>query len=137
VLHNLALAVLVGVIIAALVFAWQNAKMIRARKSVDENGVKHYQIFGPLFFASAMTFGEKFDPINDPDEIIIDLAESRIVDHSGIDAIHKVTERYHKLGKTVYIRHLSSSSRVLLENAERIININYTDDDPSYKIVID
>jgi len=137
VLHNLALAVLVGVIIAALVFAWQNAKMIRARKSVDENGVKHYQIFGPLFFASAMTFGEKFDPINDPDEIIIDLAESRIVDHSGIDAIHKVTERYHKLGKTVYIRHLSSSSRVLLEKAERIININYTDDDPSYKIVID
>lgn len=137
VLHNLALAVLVGVIIAALVFAWQNAKMIRARKSVDENGVKHYQIFGPLFFASAMTFGEKFDPINDPDEIVIDFAESRIVDHSGIDAIHKVTERYHKLGKKVYIRHLSSSSRVLLEKAARIININYTEDDPSYKIVMD
>lgn len=71
VLHNLALAVLVGVIIAALVFAWQNAKMIRVRKSVDENVVKHCQIYGPLFFASAMTFGEKFDPTYDPDEIVI------------------------------------------------------------------
>jgi sulfate permease, SulP family len=136
-LHNLALAVLIGVIISALVFSWENAKRIRARKYMDENGIKHYEIFGPLFFASAMTFGQKFDPINDPDEIIIDFQESRIVDHSGIDAIHKVTERYHKLGKTVYIRHLSSSSRVLLEKAEKIINVNYTDDDPSFKIVFE
>ena len=136
-LHNLALAVLIGVIISALVFAWQNAKMIRARKYIDENGMKHYEIFGPLFFASAMTFGQKFDPINDPEEIVIDFAESRIVDHSGIDAIHKVTERYHKLGKTVYIKHLNSSSKVLLEKAEKIINVNYTDDDPSFKIVVE
>jgi sulfate permease, SulP family len=136
-LHNLALAVLVGVIISALVFAWQNAKMIRARKYVDEKGVKHYEIFGPLFFASAMTFGQKFDPINDPEEIIIDFQESRIVDHSGIDAIHKVTERYEKLGKTVYIRHLDTSSKVLLNKAEKIINVNYTDDDPAFKIVLE
>ncbi len=136
-LHNLALAVFVGVIIAALVFAWENSKMIRARKSIDENGIKHYEIYGPLFFASAQAFGEKFDPLKDPDEIIIDFAESRIVDHSGIDAVHKVTERYNKLGKTVYIRHLSTSSRTLLEKAEKIINVNYTDDDPSYKIVMD
>lgn len=137
ILHNLALAVLVGVIIAALVFAWQNSKMIRARKHFDENGIKHYQMYGPLFFASVMNFAEKFDPINDPDEIIIDFGESRIVDHSGIDAINKVTERYDRLGKTVYIKHLSSSSRVLLEKADKIINVNYTDDDPSYKIIID
>ena len=136
-LHNLALAVLIGVIISALVFAWQNAKMIRTRKRIDENGVKHYEVFGPLFFASALTFGQKFDPINDPDEIVLDFKESRIVDHSGIDAIHKVTERYEKVGKTVYIRHLNSSSRVLLERAEKIINVNYTDDDPSFKIVTD
>jgi sulfate permease, SulP family len=136
-LHNLALAVLVGVIISALVFSWQNAKMIRARKYVDEKGVKHYEIFGPLFFASAMTFGQKFDPINDPEEIIIDFQESRIVDHSGIDAIHKVTERYEKLGKTVYIRHLDTSSKVLLNKAEKIINVNYTDDDPAFKIVLE
>ncbi|MBT0809690.1 SulP family inorganic anion transporter [Litoribacter ruber] len=134
-LHNLALAVLVGVIISALVFAWQNAKMIRARKRVDEKGVKHYEIFGPLFFASALKFGEKFDPVNDPEEIIIDFQESRIVDHSGIDAINKITERYEKLGKTVYIRHLDTSSRTLLAKADKIINVNFTDDDPSYKIV--
>jgi SulP family sulfate permease len=136
-LHNLALAVLIGVIISALVFAWQNAKMIRARKYVDDKGVKHYEIFGPLFFASAMTFGQKFDPIHDPDEIVIDFQESRIVDHSGIDAIHKVTERYEKMGKTVYIRHLDSSSRVLLAKAEKIIHVNYTDDDPAFKIVLE
>ncbi|WP_373520731.1 SulP family inorganic anion transporter [Aquiflexum sp.] len=136
-LHNLALAVLIGVIISALVFAWQNAKMIRTRKRIDEAGVKHYEVFGPLFFASAMTFGQKFDPINDPEAIVIDFAESRIVDHSGIDAIHKVTERYEKMGKTVYIRHLDTSSKVLLNKAEKIINVNYTDDDPSFKIVLE
>jgi SulP family sulfate permease len=137
VLHNLALAVLVGVIVAALVYSWENSKRIRARKRIDENGVKHYEIYGPLFFASATNFAEKFDPINDPEEIIIDFKESRIVDHSGIEAIHKVTERYDKLGKTVYIRHLTTSSKTLLNKAEKIINVNYTDDDPSYKIVFD
>ncbi|WP_162342873.1 SulP family inorganic anion transporter [Cyclobacterium salsum] len=136
-LHNLALAVLIGVIIAALVFAWENSKMIRARKFLDENGVKHYEIYGPLFFGSAMTFGQKFDPLGDPEEIIIDFKESRIVDHSGIDAIHKVTERYEKLGKTVYIRHLNNSSRVLLSKAEKIINVNYTEDDASFKIILE
>jgi len=135
-LHNLALAVLIGVIISALVFAWQNAKRIRARKKVDELGVKHYEIFGPLFFASAQTFGEKFDPLNDPDEIIIDFAESRIVDHSGLDAVHKVTERYHKLGKTVYIRHLDTSSKNLLNKAEKIIKVNYAEDEEEYKIIV-
>lgn len=137
VLHNLALAVLIGVILAALVYSWENSKRIRARKRIDENGVKHYEMYGPLFFASATNFGEKFDPVNDPDEIIIDFKESRIVDHSGIEAIHKVTERYVKLGKTVYIRHLTTSSKTLLSNAEKIINVNYTEDDPSYKIVFD
>ncbi|WP_194976782.1 SulP family inorganic anion transporter [Aquiflexum lacus] len=137
VLHNLALAVLIGVIISALVFAWQNAKMIRTRKRIDEDGVKHYEVFGPLFFASAMTFGQKFDPINDPETIVIDFAESRIVDHSGIDAVHKVTERYEKMGKTVYIRHLDTSSKVLLNKAEKIINVNYTEDDPAFKIVLE
>ena len=136
VLHNLALAVLIGVIIAALMYSWENSKRIRARKRIDENGVKHYEIYGPLFFASATTFSEKFDPIIDPDEIVIDFRESRVVDHSGMEAINKVTERYDKLGKTVYIRHLTSS-RILLENAQKIINVNYADDDPSYKVVLE
>src|SRR5690606_30020381 len=80
VLHNLALAVLIGVIISALVFAWDNAKRIRARKHTDENGVKHYDIYGPLFFGSIAAFTEKFDPQNDPQEVIINFAESRVVD---------------------------------------------------------
>ena len=136
-LHNLALAVLVGVIIASLVYSWENSKRIRARKRIDENGVKHYEMYGPLFFASATNFGEKFDPLNDPEEIIIDFAESRIVDHSGLDAVHKVTERYHKLGKTVYIRHLDTSSKNLLNKAEKIIKVNYAEDEEDYKIIVD
>jgi len=136
-LHNLALAVLVGVIIASLVYSWENSKRIRARKRVDENGVKYYEMYGPLFFASATNFGEKFDPINDPDEIIIDFKESRIVDHSGLDAVHKVTERYHKLGKTVYIRHLDTGSKNLLNKAEKIIKVNYAEDEEDYKIIVE
>ncbi len=93
-LHNLALAVLIGVIISALVFAWESAKRIRARKYVDENGVKHYEIFGPLFFGSVSAFNEKFDILNDPDEVIIDFKESKVVDMSGIEALNKLTERY-------------------------------------------
>ena len=83
-LHNLALAVLVGVIISALVFAWDNAKRIRARKHVDEEGVKHYEIYGPLFFGSVSMFNEKFDVLNDPDEVVIDFKESRVVDMSAL-----------------------------------------------------
>ena len=106
-LHNLALAVLIGVIIAALVFAWDNAKRIRARKSIDENGVKHYDIFGPLFFGSTKAFSEKFDVLNDPDEVIIDFKESRVSDMSAIEALNKLTERYKKANKTVHLKHLS------------------------------
>lgn len=97
VLHNLALAVIIGVIIAALVFAWDNAKRIRARKHIDENGVKHYEIYGPLFFGSVTVFNEKFDVLNDPDEVIIDFEESRVVDMSAIEALNKITERYQKV----------------------------------------
>lgn len=123
-LHNLALAVIVGVIVATLVFAWDNAKRIRARKKIDEHGVKHYEIYGPLFFGSVAVFNEKFDVINDPDEIIIDFAESRVVDMSAIEALNKITERYHKLGKKVYLSNLTTDSTVLLNKAEKIINVN-------------
>lgn len=134
VLHNLALAVIIGVIIAALVFAWDNAKRIRARKSVDENGVKHYEIYGPLFFGSVTAFNEKFDVLNDPNEVIIDFAESRVVDMSAIEALNKITERYHKVGKKVHLKHLSADCRQLLKNAEEIIDVNVMED-PTYKVV--
>jgi sulfate permease, SulP family len=133
-MHNLALAVLIGVIISALVFAWENAKRIRARKYVDDNGVKHYEIFGPLFFGSTTAFAEKFDVQNDPNEVIIDFAESRIADMSAIDAVNKITERYAALNKVVHLKHLSNDCVELLKNAEAIIDVNIMED-PTYKVV--
>ena len=136
VLHNLAVAVLVGVIIAALVFAWDNAKRIRARKHIDENGAKYYEIYGPLFFGSVTVFNEKFDVLNDPDEIIIDFKESRVVDMSAIEALNKITERYLKVGKKVHLKHLSPDCRTLLKNADKIIDVNVLED-PTYHLVVD
>ena len=135
-LHNLALAVVVGVIISALVFAWDNARRIRARKHTDEDGVKHYEIYGPLFFGSIIAFNEKFDVLNDPNEIIIDFEESRVVDMSAIEALNKMTERYQKVGKRVHLKHLSPDCKKLLKNAEEIIEVNVLED-PTYKLVVD
>lgn len=135
-LHNLALAVLIGVILAALFFAYDNAKRIRARKYTDANGVKHYEMFGPLFFASISAFNEKFDVLNDPEEVIIDFAESRVVDMSAIEALNKITERYHKVGKKVHLKHLSPDCKKLIQNADSIIDVNVMED-PTYKLVVD
>jgi SulP family sulfate permease len=135
-LHNLALAVLAGVIISALVFAWESAKRIRARKFVDDSGVKHYEIFGPLFFGSVTAFHEKFDVPNDPKEVIIDFKESRISDMSGIEALNKLTERYHQAGKKLHLKHLSEDCRLLLKNAADIIDVNILED-PAYHVAIE
>ncbi|TLP75416.1 SulP family inorganic anion transporter [Maribacter sp. ACAM166] len=134
--HNLAIAVLLGVIISALAYSWENAKRIRARKHIDEDGVKHYEIYGPLFFGSTTLFSEKFDVIDDPDDIIIDFKESRVADMSGIEALNKITERYSKVGKKVHLRHLSKDCIRLLENAEEIIDVNVIED-PTYKVMLD
>ena len=136
ILGNLALAVFVGVIISALVFAWDNAKRIRARKHIDENGVKHYEIYGPLFFGSTAVFNEKFDVLNDPDEVVIDFKESRVTDMSAIEALNKLTERYMKVGKTVHLKHLSKDCQRLLKNADKIIEVNVLED-PTYKLPLD
>lgn len=135
-LHNLALAVIIGVVISALVFAWDNAKRIRACKSIDANGAKHYEIYGPLFFGSVAAFNEKFDVLNDPDEIVIDFRESRVVDMSAIEALNKITERYHKVGKVLHLKHLSPDCRRLLRNADAIIEVNVIED-PTYKVAIE
>lgn len=135
-MHNLALAVLVGVIISALVFAWESAKRIRARKYIDDDGVKHYEIYGPLFFGSTGVFADKFDIRNDPDEVIIDFAESKIADMSAIEAVNRLTERYSKVGKTVHLRHLSADCRQLLKNADKLIDVNIMED-PTYKVAVD
>lgn len=134
VLHNLALAVFVGVIMSALIYAWDNAKRIRARKSIDEQGRKIYEIYGPLFFGSVAGFYEKFDVIDDPNEIVIDMKESRIVDMSAIEAINVITSKYSSRNKKVILRHLSSDSIQLLDKATGVIEVNI-EEDPTYKVV--
>ncbi len=135
VVEDLAIAVLAGVIISALAFAWENALRIRARKSIDDHGVKHYEIYGPLFFASATTFLTKFDAKNDPDHVIIDFAESKVMDQSAIEAINKVTEKYLSQGKTIHLRHLSKDCVRLIKRAQQICQVNVLED-PDYFVAI-
>jgi len=135
-LHNLALAVLAGVVISALVFAWESARRIRAKKYLDDQGIKHYEIFGPLFFGSVTAFAEKFDVQNDPFEVVIDFQESRICDMSAIDALNKITGRYADQNKTVRIRHLSADCRRLLLNADKVIEVNIMED-PIYNVAVE
>ena len=134
ILHNLALAVFVGVIISALIFAWDNAKRIRARKSIDDQGRKVYEIYGPLFFGSVAGFYEKFDVIDDPEEVIIDMRESRIADMSAIEALNVITFKYANKNKKVIFRHLSTDSIQLLDKANSVIEINI-ENDPTYKVM--
>ncbi|MFY1047802.1 SulP family inorganic anion transporter [Chryseobacterium sp. GP-SGM7] len=136
ILHNLALAVLVGVIISALVFAWDNAKRIRTKKYLDKNGIKYYEVSGPLFFGSVTAFADKFDPENDPEQVVIDFKESRIVDMSAIDALDKVSKKYSQLNKKLHLKHLSEDSIKMLKNAEAVIEVNIQED-PTYKVMPD
>lgn len=128
VLHNLALAVLVGVIVSALVFAWESAKRIRARRYIDENGIKNYDIYGPLFFGSTTTFLDKFDVENDPEKIVISFKESNVLDMSAIESLNKITEKYRKQGKKVYLSNLSLRCLRMIRNAKSIIEVNVIDD---------
>ncbi len=136
VLFDLAIGVIAGVIVAALIFAWENAVRIRAKTYMDKDGVKHYDIIGPLFFASTTHFLEKFEPQKDPLESIVDFKESRVFDHSGIDTIQKLADRYSKIGKTIRFRHLSKDCRKILDKAGVVIEIN-KDEDPDYAVAVD
>jgi len=131
--QNLALAVLLGVVVSALAFAWENATRIRARHCVDNQGVKHYELYGPLFFGSVQAFTEKFDVATDPAEVVIDFRDSRVADMSALDALHKLTERYQRAGKTLHLRHLSPDCRVLLGNAGALVEVNILED-PTYRV---
>ena len=111
---DLAVAVFIGVIISALVFAWENATKIRARKRIKEDGTKVYEIWGPLFFGSIQAFNDKFDAKNDPEKIEIDFVESRVSDHSALEAIFNLVEKYEKEGKQIRLKHLSEDCKVLL-----------------------
>ena len=135
-LHNLALAVLVGVIISALVFAWESAKRIRARTFIDANGIKNYEIYGPLFFGSVMAFSENFKISEDPKEIIINFKESRVADMSAIEALNSITKKYSEAGKKVHLQNLSADCIRLLNNAEAVIDVNIIND-PEYLVAIE
>jgi len=134
---DLAIAVISGVIISSLVFAWQNAKRIRARKSFKEDGTKVYEIWGPLFFGSVQTFNSKFSPAEDPEIIEIDFIDSKVSDHSGIEAIESLISKYKKLGKEIKLKHLSEDCKSILIKANpEFKNAIVSDvDDPRYYVV--
>jgi SulP family sulfate permease len=126
--NNLALAVIVGVIISALVFACESGKRINAKVTINKNQTKYYEISGPLFFGSVTAFKDIFDYSNDPNEIIIDFSNSAVRDHSAIEALNFVTKKYAKLDKMVHLKHLSKDSKKLLDKASEIIEVNYWED---------
>lgn len=137
--QDLAIAVIAGVIISALVFAWENATMIRARKRVKEDGTKVYEIWGPLFFGSIQNFNSKFEVNQDPNKVEIDFIESRVSDHSGIEAIENLIQKYENLNKEVKLTHLSPECKILLLKANPAFenNIEASIDDPRYYVVTD
>ncbi|NRB84985.1 MAG: SulP family inorganic anion transporter, partial [Winogradskyella sp.] len=136
---DLAVAVIAGVIISALVFAWKNATMIRARKRMQKDGTKTYEIWGPLFFGSIQNFNSKFDIKNDPSKVEIDFIESRVTDHSALEAIFNLVNKYEAEGKSIKLKHLSKDCKVLLRKAspkfEEVIIEDV--DDPRYHLTAD
>jgi SulP family sulfate permease len=132
---DLAIAVITGVIVAALVFAWKHAQHIRADVK-DVDGVKTYELHGPLFFGSASYFLELFDPANDPDNVVIEFKHSRVADHSGLEVIDTLAERYKQLGKTLSLKHLSPECRELLHAAGDMVEVDVIED-PNYRVATD
>jgi len=137
VIFDLAIAVIAGVIVSALVFSWENARRIRARKRIKEDGTKVYEIWGPLFFGSISAFNEKFDVKNDPNSVEIDFVESRVSDHSALEAIFVLVEKYQSVGKKIKLKHLSADCKILLYKASPIFHqiIEEDIDDPRYHLV--
>jgi SulP family sulfate permease len=136
VFFDLAIAVISGVIVSALVFSWENAKRIRARKRINEDGTKVYEIWGPLFFGSIKAFNDKFDVKNDPQSIEIDFVESRVSDHSAIEAISNLVKKYKEEGKTIHLKHLSQDCKILLYKSSPLFKdvIIEAVDDPRYHL---
>ena len=133
---DLAIAVISWVIISALVFAWQKSQVINVKRYVDKKDIVHYELDWPLFFGSVEKFKTLFDINNDTKEVIIDFAESRVFDHSAIEAVNNLTEKYLKKWKTLHLKHLSEDCRTLLKNAEKIVDVNIVED-PKYRVADD
>lgn len=134
---DLAIAVISGVLMSAIVFAWQHAKQIYTKTSMDEDGgIKTYQVNGALFFANTHNFQELFTPKQDPENVFVDFENSRVMDHSAIKAIDKLAERYQKAGKILHLKHLSRECRLLLKTAKGLVDVNVLED-PKYHVVDD
>ncbi len=133
---DLAIAVIVGVIVSALVFAWEHAKHIHVNAYIDDNGSKIYELNGPLFFGSVKNFRDLFTPETDPDDVIIEFQNSRVTDHSAIEAIDSLAERYIKAGKKLHLRHLSEECKTLLDKAGDLVEVNRLED-PNYHVADD
>ncbi|MFI4894616.1 MAG: SulP family inorganic anion transporter [Phycisphaerales bacterium JB058] len=136
VMHDLATAVILGVALSALVFAWNKSKHLVADVQFNEHGSKIYQLHGVLFFGSVTRFRDLFTPQDDPDDVVIDFYFSRVYDQSGLEAINALTERYQKLGKRVHLRHLSEDCRRLLDRAGDLVEVNISED-PHYHVATD
>ena len=130
---DLAIAVIVGVIVSALVFAWEHAKHINVRTYEGKMGGKVYELHGPLFFASVNNFSNLFDPKNDPDDVVVEFQHSRVMDHSAIEAIDNLAERYLNANKRLHLRHLSEDCQLLLKKAGDLVEVNVIED-PRYRI---
>ena len=133
VIADLAIAVVIGVIFSALVFAWKGAKRIFVENHTETDGTKVYMVKGPVFFGSIHNFNEQFDPKQDPQEVIVDFAGARVYDHSGIEALDSLAERYMRNGKNLHYRHLSSECRQLLQKAGNLVEVNVIED-PDYHV---
>ena len=133
---DLAIAVITGVILSALIFAWEHAKHIYCETSENEKGWKIYALNGPVFFASTQNFQDLFTPQDDPDDVIVDFAQSKVADHSALQAIDKLAERYERVGKTLHLRHLSADCKVILKKAGPLVEVNVLED-PSYHPAVD
>lgn len=136
VIFDLAIAVVVGVIVSALVFAWEHAKHVTARVREENDNVRIYDLEGPLFFGSVHSFLDAFDPHKDPRHVVIDFQRSRVCDHSGLEAIDTLAERYKQAGKKLHIKHLSQECAALLKKAGDMVEVNLIED-PHYHIASD
>ena len=131
---DLAIAVISGVIISALVFAWKHARIV-ARTSVEADGTKVYELDGPLFFASIQSFMDNFEIDQDPPRVVIDFKNARVMDSSGVEAVDSITKKYEDAGKNLTLRHLSKDCKSLMKNAGP--HCTFEEDDPTYKVAID
>jgi len=132
--HNLALAVISGVIVSALGFAWKSAHHIHRESETLKDGAKVYHLSGPLFFGSVTDFNLGFNPADDPDCVIVDMKDSRVWDHSGLEALHKLGERYLNAGKKLKVQHISRNCQELLRKAGSMVDITVLPDDPNYQV---